>query len=226
MSETSAGGIAAGGTGRARRAFRLFLAVAVVCVAQVSWWMTQQVRQTDQLAELRRAQLDLRSTQIALQLNDQVSALWEDFDNMAKDSTWKGAIPRQLMDHPLVLSHNRFPTVTRRVQSPFGQYDMDNWTWIFRGQHDTLWVTLDPTAVSRVVESIDPGFEFRGEAPFPGTLPYPLDPLPVRPTVAQLDLVESDCRRELLIQGSEAVIFLLLTVGAAYLIYRSVPRTA
>jgi len=184
--------------------------------------MLYQVRQTDQLAELRKAQLDLRSTQIALQLNDQVSGLWEDFNNMVKDSTWKGAIPRQLKEHPFVLSHNPIPTLTRRVQSPFGHYDMDNWTWGFFGREDSVWITLDPTAVSRAVESIDPGFEFRGEAPFPGTLPYPLDPLPVRPTVARLDQVESDCRRELLIQGAEAVIFLLLTVGAAYLLYRSV----
>ena len=206
-----------------RRAFRWFLVVVVVCVGFVSWWMACEVKQANQVAELSKAQLELRSAQLAIQLNEQVSSLWQDFNLMAKDSTWTGSIPRRLMENPLVLSHNWLPTVTRRIQSPFGHYDLDNWTWAFQGRKDTLYVTLDPSGVAKVVEANDSSFEFRGEAALPGMLPYPLDPLPVRPKPEKLAQVDRDRERELLIHGSGAALFLLVTIGAAFRLYRSVP---
>jgi two-component system, OmpR family, phosphate regulon sensor histidine kinase PhoR len=225
-SKRSVGGFAARETHRATRAFWIFVAVAVVSVAQVSWWIVYQIRQADRLAELRQAELDLRGLQVTAALNEKFAKLWHEIDEMVADSAWKGAVPHELTNHPLVRSVSRFPAIRWRTQSSFGQYGVDNWTWTFFGLRDTIWVTINPAAAAAAAEALDPRFDFRGAAPFPGDLAFPLDPPPVLPKVEVMEQLARDRHRVIVMFASEGTFFLLLTLVGVYLIYRTIRKSA
>lgn len=209
-----------------RHAFRIFLVVAALCVIQVGWWLACQVHQAERRAELEKAELDLRSLEITVGVGTEVSKLWDQIDEMVKDTGWTGGVPRLLNENSLVYNINRRPAVTRRIQSPFGSYDLANWTWAFYGPKDSLWVTLDPDAIAHLVVLKDSGFEYRGEAPLPGEAPFVLDPPPVRPTTAKLEEVDRERRTDLIWVCVEAGAFLLLVLALTYLLYRTAVRTA
>lgn len=217
---------AGGGTRPARGTRSRFLAIAGVCVVLAAGWMAYAMRRVDQAAALQRAQLEERSVQVATKLNEHVSTLWNDYNVLITDTAWTGSIPRRLVEHPLVKSARRIPTISRSVQSPFGGYTLDNWTWVFQGPRDTFWVVIDPVSLGRAVENIDPEYEFRGGAPIPGAEPYAFDPLPVAPRAQLEEQIESDRRRGLLMHGAAAILCLLLSIGAAYWRHRSVPGNA
>lgn len=188
--------------------------------------MVYQVDQVDRIALLRQAALDLRGYEVSAALNHEFALVWQSLDSLVSDSTWHGSVPRTLSSHPLLRSVSRFPPVGRKVQSPFGQFDMGNWSWVFVGRHDTLWATIDPAAVAAAVERIDSDFEFRGASPLPGEHPWGFDPMPVRPRADLPVAIEHDRHRAVVMFASEGAFFLLLIVVGVYLIYRTVRKSA
>jgi two-component system phosphate regulon sensor histidine kinase PhoR len=220
------GGLASRERQTAKRAFWIFLAVALLCVAQATWWMVYQIGQADHLTRLQNAQLELEGHQLVVTMNDEVGALWFQLDSLVSDTAWKGAIPRQLTGHPAVGRIAGVPFLRRTIQSDWGRYDVANWSWAFQGPKNSLYIEINASWVSSMVERTNSDFEFRGGAPFPGPMAWGFDPLPVRPTQARLDELESERKSTIIMFASEGSFFVLLIVVGVYMIYRTVRKSA
>jgi two-component system phosphate regulon sensor histidine kinase PhoR len=222
----STGGLAARERQTAKRAFWIFLAVALVCVAQAAWWMVYQIGQADHISRMESAQLDLEAHQLVVEMNDELGTLWFRLDSLVSDTAWSGAVPRQLAKHSAVRKVSRTPMVRRSIQMEWGRYDVANWSWAFYGPVDSLYIEVDAVWAASMVEHTNPDFEFRGGAPFPGHMPWSFDPLPVRPTQARLDRIEDDRKSAIVMFASEGTFFVLLIVVGVYMIYRTVRKSA
>jgi signal transduction histidine kinase len=159
-------------------------------------------------------------------LNEELGDLWSQLDSLVADTAWRGATPRKLGSHPAISDLSGTPFIRRSIQSPWGQYELASWSWAFFGTQDSLYVEINSSWVNSRVERANPDFEFRGGAPFPGSMPWRFDPLPIRPTQARLDEIENQRKDAIFMFASEGTFFVFLIVVGVYMIYRTVRKSA
>jgi signal transduction histidine kinase len=224
--EHHASGVAATQRRMARRALWLFLAIAVVCCAQVAWWIIFQIGETHRIGELRRAAVEMQALKQHVALSEHYGGLWWTLDSLVRADDWQGAVPRRIMDDPSLLGVHRVPPPTRKVQTPFGQVTTNVWTWSFYGMSDSLFVVLDPVYPDNYLKRAAPELEFSGPAPAQGRRSWSAYPSAVRPRSAALEAIDNQRRHTILMFASEGGFFVLLVILGAYLIYRSVRHSA
>jgi two-component system phosphate regulon sensor histidine kinase PhoR len=226
VDRTLPSGVAAVERRAARRAFWLFLAVAVVCTAQVTWWLIIQVRDTDRIARIETDRLELRGQQAVMELNLHYGQLWRTVDSALHDPAWTGALPRSFRNDPAILRVTHGPPPTRSVQTPFGNVKANVWTWLMSGPNDSVWVLLDPIHPVDFLERNAPDYEFTGVPPDPAIVPWTDELSPVRPRAEMLEAIAEERRGALVMFASEGSFFVILIILGAYLIYRSVRQSA
>jgi two-component system phosphate regulon sensor histidine kinase PhoR len=222
----TSGGVAASAQRAARRAFWIFLAVAVVCSAQVSWWAIHQIGDTHTITELRLAQLDAERHLIGDRLVEHYGHIWHALDSLTRDPNRQGAIPSEIVRNPAVQSILKHPPVARSTMTPLGRADARVWNWAFDERPHTRWVVLDPQYPSRFISQFGDDFTFTGDAPRSARRPWPLGNLPVALHPDKLAEVERQRQRTTFMFISEGAFFVLLIVLGAYMIYRTVRQSA
>ena len=75
------GGVASSERRAARKAFWLFLAVAILCTAQVGWWLIIHMRDAQALAELKQAELRSEAYLLDEMLRSHYIGLWYTLDS-------------------------------------------------------------------------------------------------------------------------------------------------
>jgi signal transduction histidine kinase len=210
----------------ARLALTLFLFVAVVCTAQVGWWIVYQIGESKKIAQLEWGVLGTAREAVRLQLSEQYRQVWSQIDSLRRVEDWNGALPRPLLDHPAVQKVSRTQPVRKVYASKLGPASADSWTWRVKLAQDSLYVVLDAQFPEVFLKRSGSSFDFSGVAPAPGWDPWPgvQSPLAVRDGEAQR--IEKDRRRGVIMFASEGSFFVILIILGAYLIYRSVRQSA
>ena len=215
------GGVAAEEQRTARRAFWLFLTVAVVCTAQVSWWMIFQIGVSDRITELKRGLLGSERDAITAQLESQYASIWHRASVLVSQPNWDRVMASELKENPAIGSISTNPS-----SEPTTDAANSTWEWIVRGPHDTLYILLNPQYPSMVVDERSDSHQFVGLAPAAGPDPWPDGVLPVSILPSAAAEMERDRRHEITMFASEGSFFVLLIIAGAYLIYRSVRQSA
>jgi len=210
----------------ARRAFWLFLTVAIVCTAQVGWWIVFQIGESKRVSELEWGLLGTAREAVRMQLTEQYREVWRAIDSVARLSEWDGALPRSLINHPTVERVSRTQPVRKVYGTPLGKASMDDWTWRLKVGDDSLFVILKPSFPEDFLQRNARTFEFAGVAPRPGWEPWPKTGNPVSVIQAEAARIERDRRRSVFMFASEGSFFVVLVILGAYLIYRTVRQSA
>jgi signal transduction histidine kinase len=201
----------------ARRAFWLFMTVAVVCTAQVGWWIIFQIGETNRIAQLQWGILGTARDAITLRLKTQYAQLWTRLDSVATQHEWDGTIPPAIMSDPAIKdARNARP----------GAFADSQWVWQFAGKTDTLWVQLDPEHPEEFLSKYGRSFQWAGAPPKPGLDPWPGPAAPLAIKQTEADDIENTRRHEILMFASEGSFFVVLIILGAYLIYRTVRQSA
>lgn len=210
----------------ARRAFSLFLTVAIVCTAQVGWWIVFQVGESRRISELEWGILGTASEAVRLQLAEQYREVWGVIDSVSRVPDWNGALPSSLFKHPAVDKVSRTQPVRKVYGTPLGQASADQWTWRLKVADDSLFVILRPDFPADFLKRNAPSFEFNGTPPRPGWEPWPRNRNPVAVQPSEAERIEEDRRRGVIMFASEGSFFVVLIILGAYLIYRTVRQSA
>lgn len=220
------GGVAAEERRAARRAFWLFLTVAVVCTAQVSWWVIFQVGVSDHVAEIQWGLLGASRDAIAARLESHYTSLWHRAFEVVHQPSWDRSIPEAITDDPAVTWAGTKPQegVVLDAASDSGQHR--SWNWVIAGPRDTLYIHLDETYPASRVARYSQSHRFIGVAPVAGPDPWPeaIHSVSILPSAAAK--MEEDRRSEIMMFASEGSFFVMLIILGAYLIYRSVRQSA
>jgi len=206
----------------ARRAFWLFLAVAVVCTAQVGWWVIFQVGETDRIAKLQWGLLGAARNAVTERLERQYLEIWHRADSLVKSDTWDGSVPAEItsnsaVDNVSVTSPGTIDTASAR---------RGGWTWSITGPRGTIEIDLDSTYPARFLDQYGRSFQWSGDPPQPGWVPWPGPGSRIGIRPAEIDRIEHDRHHEVIMFASEGSFFVVLIILGAYLIYRAVRQSA
>ena len=196
----------------ARRAFWLFLTVAVICTAQVGWWIVFQVGESDRISALEWGILGTARESVRIQLAEQYREVWSVIDSISREPNWNGAFPRKLLKHPTVERVTTRPPVRKVYGTPLGGASADQWTWRVSPGRDSIFVLLDPSFPETFLKRNSPAFEFSGTAPRPGWEPWPKTVSPVSVVQAEVERIETDRRRSVFMFASEGSFFVVLVI--------------
>lgn len=226
ISGNISGGVASSERRTARKAFWLFLAVAVLCTAQVGWWLIFHMRDARMLAELKQAELRSEAYLLDETLGRHYASLWYVLDSTVHHKDWNGALPRVVKVDPAFLRSGVFPPVGRRSKGAFGDVDATFWTWSFLDVEPNLFYELDQIYPGKIISRNSTNLRFSGHAPSPGVNPWPAKRRAVEIDPIALDEIEDELQRVFVMFASESLFFVFLIVMGSYLMYRTVRQSA
>ncbi len=220
------GGVASSERRAARKAFWLFLAVAILCTAQVGWWLIIHMRDAQALAELKQAELRSEAYLLDEMLRSHYIGLWYTLDSAIHREDWDGTLPRSVKVNPAYKGSGNRPPVSRRSESYFGTIDVKQWTWAFPDVVPLLFVELDFTYPERIISRNSTNLRFAGHAPSPGLSPWSAKWRAVEIDPIALDEIDAEYQRVFVMFASESAFFVILIVMGVYLMYRSVRQSS
>ena len=206
-----------------RVVFIIFIALVVVCLAQLSWWIILQVSRGNELTEYRQEHLRQDSETIAYLVNHDFQYLTQ----LARH-VLSGPAPRQqlqelldsLIVHPAVLGC--------RIADP------QHHGFLGGGEEDsTFYADIGPGSIlhfrpeypGRIAKTITDDLLFQGSGSFGGAENEWVQPAMFRAAPGVLEQWEDEARRRAMMFIFEGCFFMLILLFGAYLIFRTLLKT-
>lgn len=205
-------------------AFTLFVALVVVWVAQMSWWIYATVRIADEQLEFYRAQTRGSAELAAVVLNRSYDRLRSEAQSMAAIGNEKHLVSAfdLLLNDPAVLGYTLHkPDAT--LLAAGGVTDSSFYTDVTGAVHAVLF--LDPNYPVLLTTELSRDLVIDSAARF-GEIaesPFQASHFQIKESVeAELEKL---ARRRLIMFGSEGAFFVILTLLGAYMIYRALRQS-